>query len=111
MTSMIVTPRYNDWTQALWISAHYVCILLLIRYHWFNDFCFSCLLNSVISALRVRQQSCCRCFGDVRLSFLGESCIFKHRIPGECSSVASTIQLGTPKYDKKRKDERRQEGV
>jgi hypothetical protein len=30
---------------------------------------------------------------------LGESCIFKHRIPGECSSVVSTIQLGTPKFD------------
>ena len=33
------------------------------------------------------------------LHLLGESCIFKHRIPGECSSVASTIQLGTPKFD------------
>jgi hypothetical protein len=34
----IFTPRRNDWNQALWISAHYVCILLLIRYYCFNDF-------------------------------------------------------------------------
>ena len=33
------------------------------------------------------------------LHLLGESCILKHRIPGECSSVVSTIQLGTPKFD------------
>jgi hypothetical protein len=30
---------------------------------------------------------------------LGESCIFKHRIPGECSSVVSSIQLWTPEFD------------
>ena len=53
MTSMIVTPRHNDWIQALWISAHYVCILLLIRYHWFNDFSSATPLKSVISALLI----------------------------------------------------------
>jgi hypothetical protein len=51
MTSMIFTPRHNDWNQALWISAHYVCILLLIRYHCFNDFASATPLKSVISAL------------------------------------------------------------
>src|SRR6516164_1048488 len=53
MTLMIVTPRHNDWNQELWISAHYVCILLLIRYHCFNDFASATPLKSVISALRM----------------------------------------------------------
>src|SRR6516162_3073013 len=53
MTSMIFTPRHNDWNQALWISAHYVCILLLFRYHCFNDFASATPLKSVISALRM----------------------------------------------------------
>jgi hypothetical protein len=34
------------------------------------------------------------------LHLLGESCIFKHRIPGECSSVASSIKFLTHKFDK-----------
>src|SRR6516162_6899693 len=53
MTSMIFTPRHNDWNQALWISAHYVCILSLIRYYCFNDFALATPLKSVISALRM----------------------------------------------------------
>ena len=97
---MIVTPRHNDWNQAIWISAHYVCILSLIRYHCFNDFASATPLktghlcityvggNNVVDVPTIPD-----------LHLLGESCIFKHRIPGECSSVVSTIHLGTPKFD------------
>ena len=53
MTSMIFTPRHNDWNRALWISAHYVCILLLIRYHCFNDFVSATPLKPVIYALHM----------------------------------------------------------
>ena len=53
MTSMIFTSRRNDWNQALWISDHYVCILLLVRYYCFSDFASATPLKSVISALRM----------------------------------------------------------
>src|SRR6516165_1261873 len=82
------------------MSANHVCILLLIRHYCFNDFCFS--YPTEIGHFRITYVGGNRVV-DVPtipdLHLLGESCIFKHRIPGECSSVVSTIQFLTHKFD------------
>jgi hypothetical protein len=86
---MTFGPQRNDWMTALWMIADHVCILLLIHYYCFNEFCFSyptefghfritCVVGDrVVDVPTIPDHH-----------LLGESCPFKHSIPGECSSVA-----------------------
>ena len=101
MTSMIVTPRHNDLDSSALDKR-------LLRLHFVIDslpllqcFCFS--YPTDIGHFRITYVGGNHVVDVSEMSdhyLLGESCIFKHRIPGECSLVASTIHFLTPKFDR-----------
>jgi hypothetical protein len=92
MMWMTFVPRRNDWRTALWMSANHVCILLLIRHYCFNDFCFT--YPTEFGHFRITYVGGNRVVNVPTIPdhhLLGECCLFKLSIPGECSLVVSSI--------------------